>query len=212
MFTGIIEEVGHVANKISISGGIRFTIEAKKVLEDLHVGDSINVEGVCQTVIELSENSFSVEAVGETLEKTTLSNLKLNQKVNLERPLSPGSRMGGHFVQGHVNATGKITQWYPRGENYFLEIYIPLFLSRYTILEGSIAVDGISLTMAHLTKNLIGINIIPHTVKNTSLQFKKAGDPVNIEVDMIAKYIEKLLNSNKPSEPLNLENLKKWGY
>jgi riboflavin synthase len=212
MFTGIIEEVGHVVNKILIIGGIRFTIEAKKVLEDLLVGDSINVEGVCQTVVELAENSFSVEAVGETLEKTTLGNFKLNQKVNLERPLSPASRMGGHFVQGHVNGTGKITQWYPRGENYFLEIDIPEILSRYTILEGSIAVDGISLTIAHLTKNLIGINIIPHTVKNTSLQFKKAGDPVNIEVDMIAKYIEKLLNSNKPSESLNLENLKKWGY
>lgn len=212
MFTGIIEEVGSVINKTAISGGIRFTIEAQEVLEDLHVGDSINVEGVCQTAVEVSKNSFSVEAVGETLEKTTLSNFKLNQKVNLERPLSPASRMGGHFVQGHVNGTGRITQWYPRGENYFLEMNVPDALSRYTILEGSIAVDGISLTIAHLSKNLVGINIIPHTVKNTSLQFKKAGDPVNIEVDMIAKYIERLLNSNKPSESLNLENLKKWGY
>ena len=212
MFTGIIEEIGAIIDKNPINGGIRFTIRAEKVSEDLHIGDSINVEGVCQTAVELSKNAFSIEAVGETLEKTTIVNFKVNQKVNLERPLSPTSRMGGHFVQGHVNGTGKIMQWFPRGDNYFLEIAIPEILSRYTVLEGSIAVDGISLTIAHLKESLIGVNIIPHTVRNTSLQFKKTGDPVNIEVDMIAKYIEKLLNTNKPAESLNLENLKKWGY
>jgi riboflavin synthase len=212
MFTGIVEEVGSIVNKVTIGGGIRLTIQAKKILEDLNIGDSINVEGVCQTAVELSKSEFSVEAVGETLEKTTLGNLKVNQKVNLERPLSPVSRMGGHFVQGHVNGMGKVTQWFSRGENYFLEIAIPEILSRYTVLEGSIAADGISLTIAHLTGNLIGINIIPHTVQNTSLQFKKIGDPVNIEVDMLAKYIEKLLTANKKSESLNLENLKRWGY
>jgi riboflavin synthase len=212
MFTGIIEEIGTVANKRTITGGIRFTIQAKKILEDLHIGDSINIEGVCQTAVEVSKSTFSCEAVGETLEKTTLGRLNANQKVNLERPLSPTSRMGGHFVQGHVNGTGKITQWFPRGENYFLEIAIPEILCRYTVLEGSMAVDGISLTIAHLNGNLIGINIIPHTVQNTSLQFKKTGDPVNIEVDMLAKYIERLLNAKKPSESLTLENLSKWGY
>lgn len=212
MFTGIIEEVGTIINKKPISGGIRFTIEAQKVSEDLQIGDSINIEGACQTVVELSGNNFVVEAVGETLEKTSLGDFQLNQKVNLERPLSPSSRMGGHFVQGHINSTGKITQWYPRGENYFLEIEIPESLSRYTILEGSIAIDGISLTIAHLNENRIGINIIPHTVKNTALQFKKIGDSVNIEVDMIAKYIEKLFTSNKEPSSLTTENLKKWGY
>ncbi len=212
MFTGIIEEIGCIVDKVTISGGMRFTIEAKKILEDLHIGDSISVEGVCQTAVELSKSAFSVEAVGETLEKTTLGDLKVNQKVNLERPLSPISRMGGHFVQGHINGTGKITQWFQRGENYFLEIAIPEILCRYTVLEGSIAVDGISLTIAHLSGNLMGFNIIPHTVQNTSLQFKKTGDPVNIEVDMLAKYIEKLLNSKNASESLTLENLSKWGY
>jgi riboflavin synthase len=212
VFTGIIEEVGTIINNKPISGGIRFTVEAQKVLEDLQIGDSINIEGACQTVVELSGNNFVVEAVGETLEKTSLGDFQLNQKVNLERPLSPSSRMGGHFVQGHINNTGKITQWYPRGENYFLEIEIPERLSRYTILEGSIAIDGISLTIAHLNKNRIGINIIPHTVKNTALQFKKIGDSVNIEVDMIAKYIEKLFASNKEPSSLTMENLKKWGY
>jgi len=212
MFTGIVEELGTVKNKASINGGYRFAIAAQTVMEDLHIGDSINVEGVCQTVVELSNNIFSIESVGETLEKTTLGNLQLSQKINLERPLSPASRMGGHFVQGHVNGTAKITQWYPRGENYFLEVEVPPSLARYTILEGSIALDGISLTIAHLNENRVSVNIIPHTVKHTSLQYKNVGDAMNVEVDMLAKYIEKLLNPNKTSETLNPENLKKWGY
>ena len=212
MFTGIIEEVGTIKEIKAISGGIRFNIEAQKVLEDLNIGDSINIEGACQTIVEISGKNLMVEAVGETLEKTSLGDFYLNQKVNLERPLSPSSRMGGHFVQGHVNNTGKITQWYPRGDNYFLEVEIPKSLAKYTILEGSIALDGISLTIAHLNWNRIGVNIIPHTVKNTSLQFKKVGDVINIEVDMIAKYIEKLLTSNKEPSSLTMENLKKWGY
>lgn len=212
MFTGIIEEIGVIKKRESISGGIRFAIEAPQATEDLRVGDSINIEGACQTVVSVSPKLFSVEAVGETLDKTTLGDFQLNQKVNLERPLSPSSPMGGHFVQGHVNATGAITQWYPRGENYFLEVVIPESLSRYTVPEGSIAIDGISLTIAHLNENRIGVNIIPHTAKNTSLQYKKAGDAVNIEVDMIAKYIERLLSFNNQKESLTLENLKKWGY
>lgn len=211
MFTGIVEEIGTIVDKSIISGGIRFGIKAKVVMSDLRIGDSVNIEGACQTVVGISGNTFSVESVGETLDKTTLGDFQLNQRVNLERPLSPSSRMGGHFVQGHVNGTGMITQWYPRGDNYFLEIEVPKSLTRYTILEGSIALDGISLTIAHLNKDRIGINIIPHTVKYTSLQFKKIGDLVNIEVDMIAKYIEKLLNSNEQSS-LTMENLKKWGY
>lgn len=212
MFTGIVEEVGTVKNKTSINGGYRFSIEAEIVMEDLRTGDSINVEGVCQTVVELSIGVFSIESVGETLEKTTIGYLQPNQKVNLERPLSPSSRMGGHFVQGHVNGTANITQWYPRGENYFLEVELPHSLSKYAILEGSIALDGISLTIAHLNENRVSVNIIPHTVRHTSLQFKNVGDAMNVEVDMIAKYIEKLLNPNKISESLNPENLKKWGY
>ena len=212
MFTGIVEEIGTIKDKAAINGGYRFSVAADIVMTDLRIGDSINVEGVCQTVVEISEKSFAIESVGETLEKTTLGNLQLNQRVNLERPLSPVSRMGGHFVQGHVNGTVKITQWYPRGENYFLEVELPKDLVRYTILEGSIALDGISLTIAHLNENRIGVNIIPHTVKHTSLQFKNVGDTMNAEVDMIAKYIEKLLSSNKTSETLTPENLKKWGY
>lgn len=212
MFTGIIEEVGIIKKREPIGGGIRLSIEAHKVVEDLRVGDSINIEGACQTAVAVSAKQFSVEAVGETIAKTTLGNFQLNQRVNLERPLGLSSRMGGHFVQGHVNGTGKITQWYPRGENYFLEVTIPQALSPYTVPEGSIAIDGISLTIAHLDENRIGVNIIPHTVRNTSLQYKQVEDAVNIEVDMIAKYIERLLSFNNQRESLTMENLKKWGY
>lgn len=211
MFTGIIEEVGEITSIKPISGGIRLTIAAYDVLSDLAVGDSISVEGVCQTVVRIASGQFDVEAVGETLEKTTLGDLTVGSKVNLERPLRPVDRLGGHFVQGHVNGTGKILQWYPRGENFYLEVEIPAALSRYAVLEGSIAIDGISLTIAHLEENRLGINIIPHTAAHTSLSSKKVGDKVNIEVDMLAKYIEKLILS-EDTESLSMEKLKKWGF
>ena len=211
MFTGIVEEIGTIKSKQSIKGGFRYTISATRIMKNISIGDSINIDGACQTIVDFSSSEFIVESVGETLEKTTLGNFEKNRKVNLEGALSVGDRLGGHFVQGHVNATGRISQWYPRGENYFLEVEIPENLTYYVILEGSIAIDGISLTIAKLQNSRVGINIIPHTVKNTNLQFKKVGDFVNIEVDMIAKYIEKLIYRNK-TDSLNVENLKKWGY
>lgn len=193
MFTGIIEELGRVAVMEGISGGYRLFINAAVVLEDLKIGDSIAVNGVCLTVVKLQNEAFALEAVGETLEKTSIGKLRVGDHLNLERSISGSGRFGGHFVQGHVNATGNITQWYPRGENWFLEVEIPRNLMRYIIPEGSIAIEGISLTVAAITDNRIDINIIPHTAKVTNLQFKHVGDPVNLEVDMIAKYIENLL-------------------
>jgi len=211
MFTGIIEEVGKIIQREEIAGGIRLGIEANIIMSDLKPGDSVSVEGVCQTVVERNANRFFVEAVGETLEKTTLGMLTVGSPVNLERPLMPQSRLGGHFVQGHANGVGVIRQFFPRGENYFLEVEIPEELRRYVIPEGSIAIDGISLTVATLKGNRVGINIIPFTASHTSLRNKKSGDKVNIEVDMIAKYIEKLLGNINHSE-LTEEKLKKWGY
>ena len=193
MFTGLIEEIGQIKTLENISGGIRFSIAAQSVLSDLQVGDSISVDGVCLTAVSVSKEEFIVEAVGETLEKTTLSGYHPGSWVNLERPLTANGRLGGHFVQGHVNATGVITQWFPRGDNYFLEVEVPTHLMKYIILEGSIAIDGISLTVATLIDNRIGINIIPHTVQVTGLKYKEKGNRVNIEVDLIAKYIENLL-------------------
>jgi riboflavin synthase len=211
MFTGIIEETGQILSKQSFQGGIRFQISANKILEDTKIGDSINVDGACQTIIEFQNNKFSIQSVGETLEKTTFANFQIKQWVNLERALAVGDRMGGHFVQGHVNGTGIIQQWYPRGENYFLEIKIPENLSRYVVSEGSISIDGISLTIAQTREDLVGISIIPHTANITNIRYKKTGDHVNIEVDMLAKYIENLLKIQN-DDSLSMEHLKKWGY
>lgn len=197
MFTGIIEELGQIHSIEPIYGGLRLFVNAFAVLDDLNIGDSIAVNGVCLTVVKLNGEQFAVEAVGETLEKTSIAGIRVGDQVNLERPLTGQGRFGGHFVQGHVNTTGRVTQWYSRGENYFLEVEIPRELMRYIIPEGSIAIEGISLTVASITDNRVGINIIPHTAKVTNLQFKNVGDAVNIEVDMIAKYIENLLGYQK---------------
>ncbi len=190
MFTGLIETVGTVENITVIDGGIRLLIAADIVTEDLSIGDSISVNGVCLTAVSLEENRFAVEAVGETLQKTTIGELSVKSPLNLERAMSGNKRFGGHFVQGHVNDTGKILRWDRRGDNYFLEILIPSSLKPYIVLEGSIAIDGISLTVATLQAEKVGINIIPHTASATHLQFCQPGQSVNIEVDMIAKYVE----------------------
>jgi len=198
MFTGIVEEVGEVISVNPLDGGIRILISAKTVINETKLGDSVNVNGACQTVVEFSEDSFAVEAVGETLEKTNLGLFQKGSAVNLERPLTFSSRIGGHLVQGHVNATAQITNWYPRGENWFLEVEVPMNLQRYLIAEGSITIDGISLTIASLRENQVGINIIPHTVEHTNLSTRAVGDTVNIEVDMIAKYVENMMKYAKP--------------
>ncbi len=211
MFTGIIEEVGEIITVTPIENGKNLTIRARRVLEGTRIGDSIAVDGVCLTVTALGSEQFSVQAVGETLEKTTLGTVQHGRRVNLERALAVGDRLGGHFVQGHVNGIGHIRTMRKRGENYLLEVEIPPPLRKYIILEGSIAIDGISLTIAHLIDVLVGINIIPHTMENTNLRYKQVGDGVNIEVDLIAKYIENLIRFSKQNE-LNENRLKQWGY
>ncbi len=211
MFTGLVEEIGKIAAVERLRDGLRLTVNARKVLEDLKIDDSVNIDGACQTVVRIDDDSFTVEAVGETLEKTTFAEFTPGRPVNLERSLTLETRLGGHLVQGHVNGTGRITQWFPRGENYFLEVQLPADLMKYCIREGSIAVDGISLTIARLLPDRVGISIIPHTVKNTTLQFRKIGDRVNIEVDLIARYVERLLRQS-PRSKLTIETLKKWGY
>ncbi len=211
MFTGIIEEVGEIVTVTPIENGKNLTIRARRVREGTRIGDSIAVDGVCLTVTALGSEQFSVQAVGETLEKTTLGTVQHGRRVNLERALAVGDRLGGHFVQGHVNGIGHIRTMRKRGENYLLEVEIPPPLRKYIILEGSIAIDGISLTIAHLIDVLVGINIIPHTMENTNLRYKQVGDGVNIEVDLIAKYIENLIRFSKRNE-LNENLLKQWGY
>ncbi len=213
MFTGLIEEIG-IINKIdSIPGGKSISISADKVLEDTKVNDSICVDGVCLTVTKISSSSFTVDAVGATLTKTTFINVRVNGQVNLERAVRLSDRLGGHLVQGHVNGIGQILNIVKLGNNYSLDIRIPNELQRYIISEGSIALNGISLTIAGINGSTVNISVIPHTWNNTSLKFAKIGDHLNIETDLIAKYVEKLMRidddaDNKFSE----EWFKNLGY
>ncbi len=194
MFTGLIEETGRIRTIRPMTDGRRLLIEAQKVLDDCKIDDSIAVNGICLTVVQTEPHGFWVEAVGDTMRKTTLGQWRTAQTVNLERAMRLSDRLGGHLVQGHVNGVGRIRQLRPLGENYFLEVEVPDALLRYLIAEGSIAIDGISLTIARLNGNLAGVSIIPHTFKHTNLQDRRIGDAVNLEVDLIAKYVERLLH------------------
>ncbi len=188
MFSGIVEEVGRVAEREDLADGIRFAVDADQVFAESAPGDSIAVNGVCQTVTRLDGRRAVFEAVGATLAKTSLGTLAVGARVNLERPLRLGDRLDGHLVQGHVNATATVVGW-SDGQRY-LEIAVPEHLLRYIVLEGSLTVDGVSLTVARLIANRVGFTIVPYTASHTALTDRGASDLVNIEVDMIAKYIE----------------------
>ena len=214
MFTGLIEEIGKIQKVEPISGGKRIKINAAAILDDLKIDDSVAINGICLTATKVENDGFWADAVGATLEKTSLANVKDNYEVNLERALRFNDRLGGHLVQGHVNGLGEITQIKKLGENYYLEVSVPEELEKYLIDEGSIAIDGISLTIASLNNNSVGVSVIPHTWKNTNLINRKIGDKVNIETDMIAKYIEKLLSKKeeKSSGKISESWLKEMGY
>jgi riboflavin synthase len=194
MFTGIIEETGEVA-EISDAGDFRtIRIHGKSVFDDLRLGSSIAVNGVCLTVRALAGNSFSAELSRETLDRTTLRRLAMGSLVNLERPMRGDSRFGGHIVQGHVDGVGRIRRFDRDGDAWQLEIEHPANGSRYIVEKGSIAVDGISLTVASLpASGVFSVAIIPHTFENTNLGTAKAGDAVNLEFDVLAKYVENLI-------------------
>jgi riboflavin synthase len=214
MFTGIIEEIGLIEKIAQISGGVSLTIKAEKIMKDISVNDSVCVDGVCLTVTRLQKNSFSVDAVGVTLEKTTFNKIKEHTFVNLERSLRLNDRLGGHLVQGHVNAIGSISEIKKLGENYLVKIKIPDELKKYLIREGSIAINGISLTIADVIGNEISLSIIPHTWQNTDLKNEKINDEVNVEIDILARYVEKLLTGRNEPPIINItENwLKEIGY
>ena len=213
MFTGLVEEIGKIDKINRISGGISIKIEANKIIEDLSVNDSICIDGVCLTVTNLDESGFWVDAVGATLEKTTFTSIKSSSLVNLERSVRLNDRLGGHLVQGHVNGIGTISEIKKLGENYLLNIDVPENLERYLIKEGSIAINGISLTIANLNKNIVSISVIPHTWQKTNLKFKKINDKVNVEIDVLAKYVERLLTKNDTAGKNITENwLKEIGY
>jgi len=214
MFTGIIEEIGIIEKITPIAGGITLKIKAEKILDDIAVNDSVCIDGVCLTVTKFDKNSFWADAVGATLEKTTFDKIKANASVNLERSVQLNDRLGGHLVQGHVNGIGIISEIKKLGENYLVKTLIPDELEKYLIKEGSIAINGISLTIADLNNNEISISIIPHTWQNTNLKDKEINDKVNVEIDILAKYVEKLLTKQKNSSGSIISEswLKEIGY
>jgi riboflavin synthase len=200
MFTGLIKEIGIIQQILSIAGGKRIKINCKKILPELQRDDSIAVNGVCLTCTKIESDGFWCDAVGATLEKTTLNNLQPNQKVNLESSLRLSDKLGGHLVQGHVNAIGIISNIVNLGENYSIEITIPNGIRKYVVNEGSIAIDGISLTIANIINQKIFISVIPLTWHSTTLKERHLNDFVNIETDIIAKYVENLLFYSKENE------------
>lgn len=194
MFTGIIEEIGSIKNIAQHGPGKTFEIKAHKIVEDLKIDQSVAVNGVCLTVVEVGKDSFFADAVAETLTKSTLVQLKKDEPVNLERALRLQDRLGGHLVQGHVDDIAIINSLKNETGRSTLVIKIPFELQQYSIAKGSIAIDGVSLTIAEKRKNLITIAVIPHTMSHTIFQFRKTGDNVNIEVDFFAKYIEQFMS------------------
>lgn len=212
MFTGLVEEIGFIRALTRKGDGLLLEIKADKLLDDVKIGDSIAVDGVCLTVVRLGSTSFYVDAVAETLARTTLSTKKAGQGVNLERALAANGRFGGHFVQGHVDGLGKIAAVERRAAGHWLRIAMPDSLAVFVIEKGSIAIDGLSLTIARVEDNSISVAIIPHTWSATCLQFKKAGEQVNIETDMIAKYVQKIVQPYKRAKGLTLQKLADFGY
>lgn len=213
MFTGIIEELGVVEAIDARPDGARLRLRCKTVIEDASIGASIAVNGVCLTATELFPNGFAADAAAETLRRSTLGQLKRGDQVNLERPLAAAGRLGGHIVQGHVDGVGEIVGVEQlRGGDWWLKVRVPEALTRYTAEKGSIAIDGISLTVAALSGDVVSVSVIPHTYANTVLKLRRPGDRVNIECDILAKYVERLLGGRPGSGGLTEDKLREWGY
>jgi riboflavin synthase len=194
MFTGIVEELGHVRSVVPNEGGARLVIEADTVLEDAQLGASIAVNGCCLTVVAWDRSAWSADAVIETLERTNLGDLEAGDAVNLERPVRLSDRLGGHLVQGHVDATGTLRVREPQPDGSTLVTFdAPADVLRYVVHKGSITIDGVSLTVVWRSDSSFGVALIPHTLEVTTLGTHEVGDRVNLEVDLIAKYVEALL-------------------
>ena len=214
MFTGIIEEVGRVAGIAKKNGNRRLTVSASQLTKDLKTGESIAVSGVCLTALDITSKSFAADLADENWKRTSLSRIKKGALVNLELPMRADGRFGGHIVQGHVDGTGKFLGLDRiRGANdYWLRIEIPPELARYVIFKGSLCIEGISLTVAKIEGTKVTVAIIPHTVQMTNLKSLKPGDPINLEVDMVAKYVEKMMKGEFANSSLTVERLVREGF
>src|SRR5207249_7421871 len=214
MFTGIIEEVGRVVRIEQRGENRHIAVEAKHAPTEMHTGDSIAVSGVCLTALDIKAKSFSADLAPETWARTSLSRIKKGALVNLELPMKADGRFGGHVVQGHVDGVGKLISFDRIGdsENWWLNIELPDEVEKYTVYKGSISIEGISLTVAQLKKNRCTVAIIPHTVEMTNLHSLKPGDPVNLEADLIAKYVEKMMKGESSQSSLTIEDLVEQGF
>ena len=214
MFTGIIEEVGRVTRIAHDKGNRRLTVSSSHLVKELRKGESIAVSGVCLTAVDIKPASVGFDLAAETWNRTSFSRIQEGALVNLELPMRADGRFGGHIVQGHVDGTGKFLALdpIPNADDYWLRIEIPPELARYVIYKGSLSIEGISLTVAKIEGTRVTVAIIPHTVEMTNLKSLKLGDPVNLEVDMIAKYIEKMMRGESGNSSITLEKLVQAGF
>jgi len=215
MFTGIIEHLGTVESlKLNDAGG-RLTIHAPTVAPHLAIANSIAVDGCCLTVVELKNGRFSADLSTETIRKTSIGQQKPGARVNLEQPMTAGKEFGGHFVLGHVDTTGRVTRLDPEGENWWYGVEVPETFAKYVVPQGSLAIDGISLTVARWHGRVAEVAIIPFTYEHTNIKGKKIGDAVNLEGDVLGKYVERYLEARagaKPASNLTIEQLVSQGF
>jgi riboflavin synthase len=210
MFTGIIQEIGKVKSLIKKGSNLTMSISSEKIIKKLEIGSSISINGACQTVIELGPDYFSVDTIEESLQRTNLGELKIGSSVNLEPPLTPSSLLDGHLVQGHVDCVGIINKIAPGAGSTVFVISFPEEYKKYVVEKGSIAIDGISLTVVETSSNTFEVAIIPHTLENTILNDKKINNKVNLEFDIIAKYIERMTQPDKSK--ITIDFLKEHGF
>lgn len=212
MFTGIIEESGKIQSLEKRGDGAKIRVSAKIVTKETNEGDSIAVNGVCLTALEITENSFAADVSQETLNRSTLGNLQIGSSVNLERAVTPSTRLGGHIVQGHIDGRGKFLGAMQSGDFWTVRVAFPKDIGQYLVYKGSVSVEGISLTIANLTDDYFEIAVIPKTWNVTNLSTLKNGDSVNLEADVIAKYVERIMLYGKKQEGITMEKLIELGY
>ena len=200
MFTGIIESLGKVESLQSVGGDVRLRIQTDLDMSDVHLGDSIATNGICLTVIEWGDHWYAADVSRESLNRTTLGQWKIGQVVNVEKAMLPTTRFGGHIVSGHVDGLGEITQVRQDARSLYFEVTAPVELAKYLAEKGSVTVDGISLTINHLRGNILSLNLIPHTAERTNIGTWQVGTKVNLEVDVLARYIERLLLGDQAAE------------
>ena len=212
MFTGLVEEMGIITESKDAGDGKRIRISCDKALDDLNIKESISVNGVCLTVVDKTDIYFEIDVVSETLNRSNIGDIRVGDKVNLERSLLLSSRLGGHIVQGHVDGTARIKSHIKGATGSTLTIDLAENLKMFVVEKGSITLDGISLTVAELGKEQLSVALIPHTLETTTLGNRKKGDLLNVEVDILGKYVKNMLSGSSEEDMLTINGLKEWGY